>query len=105
VYDVLKNHLTHGAYGLEDAKKRIYCLVAAGQIDPSQVDELIALAEANASAPRNVEQELSELRQGLEVTRRAVVLTAKLGLTATKREQVEAVFACGDAGGQATESD
>ncbi|MCL2810312.1 MAG: hypothetical protein FWD25_00265 [Clostridia bacterium] len=70
MYDVLKNHLTHGNYTLEDAEERIDYFVATGRIAPVQAAELQGIANSNASSPGGLADELQALRRELEDIKR-----------------------------------
>ena len=70
MYDVLKNHLTHGAYTLKDAEERIDYFVASGRITPTQAAELHAVAGDNANGPGGLADEVQALRRELEDIKR-----------------------------------
>ena len=107
MYDVLKNHLTHGTYTAQDSEERINYFVASGHITPTQANELRAVAGGKAGKPdgltgevRELRQEAEELRQAnnalssrLNTVEAALIKTAELSLSAAKREQVQALFA------------
>ena len=73
MYDVLKNHLTHGAYTLQDAQGRIDYFVASGHIHPAQAVELHAIADKNANQAGGLAEEMQELRRELEEIKQMIV--------------------------------
>jgi len=115
MYDVLKNHLTHGTYTAQDSEERVNYFVASGHITPTQANELRAVAGGKAGKPdgltgevlRELRQEAEELRQAnsvlssrLNTVEAALIKTAELSLSAAKREQVQALFAVAGAQGE-----
>jgi|GEM_PF-2604070 len=70
MYEVLKNHLTHGTYTLQDAEERIDYFVATGRIVPAQAEELQAIANSNANSPSGLADEVQGLRREVEELKR-----------------------------------
>jgi len=73
MYDVLKNHLSHGHYTFQDAEERIDYFVATGRISPAQATELLAIANHNANSPGGLADELLALRRELEEIKRRFI--------------------------------
>jgi len=70
MYDVLRNHLIHGTYTLQDAEERIDYFVAAGRMSPAQAAELQTIANDNADSLGGLADEVQALRRELEDIKR-----------------------------------
>lgn len=91
MYEIIRSRMEQGGYAFEDAEKRVHYLVAAGQLDPDQAEELISIAKIKADLPSATDEKIMELAAQTEAISDTLAQTsAMLALIRPAAQQMAA---------------
>lgn len=99
MYEIIKRRLERGGYTLVDARRRLHYLVASGEIQPEQAEELEAVAGVKADVTESLVARVESLdgqsdamRRRLERMSRGLQWVASNVLPTAKHEALLAIL-------------